>query len=412
MKKIKLKNGITVILKINKNTPRTALSFYLSLENYEKRAGIYDLLNRLFLQGTKTRSAEDIANETEANAIDLYSEMKADYIRFKGVCLNEDFALMLDLLQDIMLNSTLDDFDKEVIKLKGEIEAELESPKARAYDNFYRNIYENHPYGCTSSKITENLDKITIEDVKEVYPEILNTSEKIISVVGDFDENKVVEMLEKSFGDLTVNNDFNCKIPVPELKEDKLVCIEKNDAKQAQIIEGWIFPTYNEKEYATINIINSILGASGLSSRLFLELREKQGLAYTVRSSYEPKRKSAVFSIYIGTDPKNIKTAIEGFKKEIDKIMTVPVSEKELEDAKNSVIGKRAFYRETNMLEASLSALYECQKLGCDYEDKYIEQLKNVTSQDVIECCRKYFSKPKILTVLAPKSNLDEFKML
>lgn len=412
MKKIKLSNGITVVLKFNKNTPRIALSFYLSLENQEKRAGIYDLLNRLFLQGTKTRTAEDIAKETEENAIDLYSEMKADYIRFKGVCLNEDFGLMLNLLQDIMMNSTLEDFDKEVIKLKGEIEAELESPKARAYDNFYKNIYENHPYGCTSSKIIENIDNITIEDVKAAYPEILQTSEKIISVVGDFDEKKVVEMLEKSFGQLSSNPKFNCKIPVPKLEKDKLVCIEKNDAKQAQIIEGWIFPTYNSKEYATINIINSILGASGLSSRLFLELREKRGLAYTVRSSYEPKRKSAIFSIYIGTDPKNIRTAVEGFKKEIDKIMTIPVSEDELQDAKNSVIGKRAFYFETNMLEASLAGLYECQNLGCDYEEKYIEQLKNVTSQDIIEFCKKYFSKPKILTILAPKNCLDKFKML
>lgn len=410
MKKIKLSNGITVILKQNKNTPRTAVTFYLSLENYEKIPGVYDILNRLFLQGTKNRTSEELSKETDENAIDLYSEMKADYIRFKGACLNEDVEHMLDILQDIILNSTLNDFDKEVIKLKGEIEAELESPKSKTYDYFYKNIYENHPYGCSSSKITEHIDEITKKDIKEAYRDIIKTSKKIISVVGDFDEKTIIGLLEKHFKSLKDNKDFECKIPKPKIKKDKLICIEKDDAKQAQIIEGWLFPTYRTKYYATICVINSILGSSGLSSRLFLELREKQGLAYTVRSSFEPKRKGAVFSIYIGTEPKNIKTAIDGFKKEIEKIMTIPVSEKELEDAKNSVIGKRAFYSETNMLEASYTGLYECQNLGHDYEDKLIKALKKVTAEDILNCAKKYFSAPKVLTVLAPKKYIDEAK--
>ena len=410
MKKIKLSSGITVILKENKNTPRTAVTFYFSLENYEKISGIYDILNRLFLQGTKNRTSEELSKETEENAIDLYSEMKADYIRFKGVCLNEDVEHMLDILQDIILNSTFEDFDKEVIKLKGEIEAELESPKSKACDYFYKNIYENHPYGCTSSKITEHLDEIKKKDVKAAYKDIIKTSKKIISVAGDFDEKTIIGLLEKHFKSLKDNKDFDCKIQKIKIKEDKLVCIEKDDAKQAQIIEGWLFPTYRTKHYATICVINSILGSSGLSSRLFLELREKQGLAYTVRSSYEPKRKSAVFSIYIGTEPKNIKTAIDGFKKEIEKIMTIPVPEKELEDAKNSVIGKRAFYTETNMLDSSYAGLYECQNLGYNYEEKLIKAVKKVTSEDVLNCAKRHFSRPKVLTVLAPKKYLDDVR--
>ena len=161
MNKTFLSNGITVISQVNKNTPRTAVTFYLCLDKPEEKAGVNVLLNRLFLQGTKKRSAEEIANETEENAIDLYSEMKTDYLRFKGLCLNEDFDYMLELMQDIMLNSTLESFDKEVIKMKGEIQAELDSPKAKAYDNFYKTLFENHPYGHTSTKILENIDNIT-----------------------------------------------------------------------------------------------------------------------------------------------------------------------------------------------------------------------------------------------------------
>lgn len=410
MNKTTLSNGITVITQINKNTPRTAVTFYLCLENPEEKAGTYALLNSLFLQGTEKRTSEEIANETEENAIELYSEFKSDYIRFKGLSLNEDFEHMIELLEDIMLHSTLNEFNKEVIKLKGEINADLDSPKTKAYAEYYKALYKNHPYGNTILKIQEDIDNITKEDIKKTYENMLSSSRKIISVVGDFDEDKLLKLLEKYFGNIENNNNYICKTPEITIEKDELVCIEKDDAKQAQILEGWIFPTYTDKEYASICLMNSILGSSGLSSRLFLELREKQGLAYTVRSIYEPKTKSASFTIYIGTEPKNIKTAIDGFKSEIEKIKTIPVGNEELNDAKNNIIGKRGFYFETNALISSVTGMYEAQNLGCDYEEKFIETIKNVTAKDIQDCAQKYFSKPKVLTILAPTEFINPVK--
>ncbi|MGN0014133.1 MAG: M16 family metallopeptidase [Candidatus Gastranaerophilaceae bacterium] len=410
MKKTQLNNGITIISKINKNTPRIAVTFYLCLDKPETKAGVNVLLNRLFLQGTEKRTAEEIAEETEENAIELYSEMKADYLRFKGLCLNEDFDCMLELMEDIMLHSTLNSFDKEIIKMKGEIQAELDSPKTKAYDMFYKTLFENHPYGNTYTKILDNIDDIEKSEVEEAYKEIIQNSKKIISVSGDFEEEKLIELLERHFGKMTNNNCYTNKTPFVEIKQDTLKCIEKNDAKQAQILEGWIFPTYTDKEYATISVLNSILGSNGLSSRLFLELREKQGLAYTVRSIYEPRTKCASFTIYIGTEPKNIKTAIDGFKAEIEKIKNIPVGEQELYDAKNSVIGKRGFYFETNALESSVIGMYEAQSLGYNYEEKFIQAIKNVTSEDIQKCAQTYFSQPKVLIVLAPSEQIEPIK--
>lgn len=410
MEKIQLNNGITVILNDNKNTPRAAVTFYLCLENYEKKAGTSVILNRLFLQGTEKRSAEEIAKETEENAIELYSEIKADYLRFKGLCLNEDFDYMLELMEDVMLHSTLKDFDKEIVKLKGEIGAELDSPKTKANDTYYKTLFENHPYGNTYTKILYEIDDIKKEEVEALYKDILATSKKIISVAGDFDKEKLLSVLEKHFGKMVQNNNFKSNIPEVKLEKDKLAIVEKDDAKQAQILEGWLCPTYTDKEYATVCLMNSILGSSGLSSRLFLELREKQGLAYTVRTVFEPKAKCGTFSIYIGTEPKNIKTAIDGFKVEIEKIMTIPVGEEELNYAKNNVIGKRGFYFETNALISSVTGMYELQGLGCDYEEKFINSIRNVTSDDILNCAKKYFSQPKVLTVLAPEKFITPVK--
>lgn len=410
MQKTYLTNDIPVVVKTNKNTPRIALSFYFTINNPEKKAGIYTILNRLFMQGTKNRTSEQLAKELDENAIEIYSEMKHDFIRFKLLCLNEDFNLALEILEDIIQNSHFELFDKEVAKLKGEIEAELDSPKTKALDNYYRKLFEGHYYGNTYTKIMEEIDSIDREDIISAYNDIINFSSKNICTVGDIETAKAVEILENHFSNLPTNikNDGNLNSPI--LNKNKVSVIEKEDASQAQIIQGWIFPDLHSKHYPAIILINTILGSSGLSSRLFLELREKQGLAYVVRSSYEAFKYSASFSVYIATEPQNIEVSLLGFTKEIEKIKNEPVSDDELEAAKNNIIGKRQFFTETNILQASLIGLYESENLGYDYEEKLIQSIKDLTKEEINEVAKTYFNKPNVLSVLAPKKYLSLLK--
>ena len=407
MKKVILENNIPLVLKQNKNTPRMALCFYFKIENPEKKAGLYTVLNRLFLQGTKNRTAQQLANELDENAIDCYSEMKQDFIRFKLQCLNEDFEKGIEILADIIKNSTFEDFNKEVIKLKGEIPAEMDEPKSKAMDAFYKNIFKNHPYGHTYTKILEDIDDITPQDVRDAYKDLLSNSPKVISLVGDFDENNVIELLKKHFSEIKNTSDFSSKIETPVLTETQIVKVEKDDAAQAQIIQGWHVPTIFDKDYPAIMVMNTMLGSSGLSSRLFLELRDKKGLAYVVRSSYEIYDKAALFNVYIATEPKNIKTSLEGFKIELDKIKNIPVTEQELANAKNNLIGKRQFFSETNLQQSSLMAFYEDKGLGADYEEKLIEQINHVTADDIQRVANLCIKEPYVLTVLAPKEYLN-----
>lgn len=407
MNKLILDNNIPVILKQNKNTPRIAMCLYCKIEEPEAKAGLYTVLNRLFLQGTVRRTAEVLAQDLDENAIDCYSEMKQDFIRFKLQCLNEDFEKGLEILEDIIKNSTLDDFDKEIIKLKGEIQAELDEPKAKALDGFLKNIYKNHPYGHTYTKILEDIDSITIDEVRIAYKNLLENSSKVISLVGDINPDKAESLLKKYFNDLSQFN-TSSKIPMAELNNSATIKIEKNDASQAQIIQGWHVPTIYSADYAPLMVMNTLLGASGLSSRLFLELRDKKGLAYVVRSNYETHEKGALFTVYIATEPKNIKTSLEGFKIELDKIKNTPVSKQELENAKNNLIGKRQFFTETNLQQASLIAYYVDKGLGADFEDKLIELIKQVTVEDISNVANRYIKEPFVLTVLAPKEYLEE----
>ena len=398
----KLNNNIEVFYKQNKNTPRIALCFNLKPENSNFGAGVETILARLFMQGTKNRTAEELASELDSYAIEFSAETRADYFRFKFVCLNEDFEKAVEILSDVLMNSTFVDFDKEVIKTEGEIVAELDSPRVKISDKYYSEMFINHKYGYTSSKVLENLKNVKKEDIISAYENLMLNSKKNIAVVGDLDYDKIISILNKYLVNLSSSKDFVSKSTIKLPKTNKYAEIIKPDANQAHIIQGWITETCGSKDYYSLLLLNIILGASGLSSRLFLELRDKKGLAYVVRSSYETFEQCADFYIYIATEPKNIEVSLAGFKEEIVKIKTVPVSDSELENAKNNLIGKWAFTQETNENQAMLYANYGILGLGYDFNEKAKHIVKTVTKDDIKDCANKYFGDNYVLTVLKP----------
>lgn len=404
-----LSNGIKVITRKNTNTPRTSLNLFMtSGTKYENLAGTANLASRLLLQGTETKSSEDLANELDSNAIEMNIEAKQDYLRARALFLNEDLDEVLDIFEDVLKYSTFKNIEKEAQKFEGEIKLDLDSPKTQAFDNLLKNIYPKHPYGYTHTKILEDLNKINIETIKEFYIEnSFNPEKMVISVVGDIEPDSIIKALNHKFGNLpkVINGKFEKNIS--EIKENKLVTIAREDSAQAQIIQGWLAPSISEEDYPVIILLNTILGASGLSSRLFVELRDKKGLAYTVRSSYEPLLDSGLFTIYIGTAPENIKTCLEGFEAEIKKLKEEPVPEKELNDAKNNYLGKRAFFHETNSQQAYYLGFYEAMGLGPDFDDAITEKIKKVTSQEILDAANKYFSKNSVMSILAPQKYLD-----
>lgn len=402
MRELTLKNGIQVCLKRNENTPRIALSLNFSINKSEKFAGEYVLMNRLLMKGTEKYSSEELAAILDENAIELCTEMKHDYLRFRFVALNEDFELALSIMSDIIQNSTFEEFEKERTKLKGELLAELDSARVKISDLFTKTIYNNHFYGHSLTKILEEIDRVSLDDVKNAYAEIFKSSKKVMALVGDFDFSTAENLLNKYLGNLCESVDVISEISTPNLIKKQYVELIKDDAQQAQIIQGWIVPNIGTEDYVRLMLLNIILGASGLSSRLFLELREKKGLAYTVRTSYENRIKAAIFSIYIGTEPGNINTSIEGFKEEIEKIKNILVSKEELQNAKNNIIGKQQFIAETNSQQANLMAYYAISGKSFNYQDEVVASLSKVTSEDLKDCAGKCFTDNYVLAVLKP----------
>jgi predicted Zn-dependent peptidase len=252
------------------------------------------------------------------------------------------------------------------------------------------------------TKILENIDTITKEEIVEAYQYILNNSKKALAVIGALEKSEILPQIEDKFGTIPPSIDGHFNIEQPKLTEKKEGIQVKSDLNQAHIAKGWQVPTYGEADYPALILLNVILGASGLSSRLFLELRDKKGLAYVVRSSYETFRLAGNFMIYIATEPNNIEVSLKGFDEEIEKIRTIPVSEDELNDAKNNILGKYSFLEETNIQQACSFAKYGVLGFGFDYLSSVKESIKNVTSEQVLECAKKYFNETSVLSIIKP----------
>ena len=191
------------------------------------------------------------------------------------------------------------------------------------------------------------------------------------------------------------------------IEKDEIIWISKNDASQAQILQGWLIDSFNSPLCAKYAVMNNILGSSGLSSRLFVNLRDKQGLAYTVRSQYDTMLHSAIFNMYIGTTPKNIQKSLNGFKEELEKLANTPITDEELKGAKENISGRLKYFTQNNSQIAAVNGYNFMMGLGLSYNELFLDDVNNVTKEDVCNMARNLLSMPKLITIVAP----DEYKL-
>lgn len=407
------KDGIDIILKNTKDTPRTAVCLFFSIDEPEKYAGVYSLFAKLLLKGTKTRTAEEIAEIIEANGIETSVKCKRDYLKISTLFLNEDFDLALDVIADIVQNSTFDEFEKEVFKFRGELVSDLDSPQLKAFDAFIDGIFENHYYGNSYARVLNDLDKIQKQDIIKVLDLVMN-AKKVISIAGDFeDEDKVVDYFVKNFAFMKSGNSIPKIADINEYRgiegKDRIIKIAKNDAKQAQIFQGRIVSRRCSEDYPKLCVLNNILGSSGLSSRFFVELRDKQGLAYTVRSALDYARNAALMYFYIGTEPKNIEKSLNGFKTEVQRIIDTPPSDVELLGGKENILGRLEYFSQTNIQLASTYGSDYITDCGLDFQERFKEKLVEVTMEDVSNMAKKYLQNPSVISILAPDEDLKQY---
>ena len=403
--KYELSNGATLLLTPNQVNDIIAISiFSKGGEFIEKIPGTADLTSSVLTKGTKKYSSIDFAKTLEDNGIKIVPSVKPDSFMITVLTTKNEYEKTLELLNEVINNATLDDYEIEKSRTDklNAIKKSKDIPLNIAIDNYKNYIFENTPYSISNSKLEKTLPQIQFDDVRNYYSKAFYPKNVVISINGNIDKDKTIDEFTKIFNNKKGEKFDYSKYSIPSLKEGKKISTSIKDLKTDWIFMGWqTSGLLNKKEYATLEVIDSLLG-SGMSSRLFKNLRDKDGLAYQLGSQYAPNVLKGSFIVYIGTNPQNLDYATKRLQEEVFRLKTEFVGTKELQEAKDKLLGHYIIGQETNLDKATTIGWFETSGRGYQFDDEYAKLINSVTESDIIEVANKYFNNNYVLSIVKP----------
>lgn len=399
----KMSNGLTVLSTSNKVNDIIAISIFSKGGSLtEKIAGTSKLTAAVLTKGTKKYSNIEFAKFLEDNGIKLVPSANSDSFAITVLTTKNELDKTLDILNEVINNALLDDYEIEKSRrdILNAIKKSKDIPINLAIDNYKTLIFENSPYSYSNKVMEKSLPNISSDDVKDYYNNLFSPKNTIISINGNINEQDTLDKLAKIFENKKENNFAYSNFSIPDLKVQKKSTTQIKDLKTDWIIMGWqTSGLLNYKDYATLQVIDSLLG-TGMSSRLFKNLRDRDGLAYQLGSQYSPNILKGSFIVYIGTNPENLDYAIKSLKNEVFRLKKEFVGSKELQEAKDKLLGHYIIGQETNLDKATTIGWFEASGRGYNFEDKYFKLINSVTESDIIEVANKYFTENYILSVV------------
>ena len=407
-KKYELSNGADLLITPNDVNEIVAISIWAKGGTFlDKIPGTSVLTADVMMKGTRKYSSVELARFLEDNGIKISPSVRADAFTIDVLTTTGEYDRTIEILNEIVNNATFDDYEIEKARSEklNKIKRNRDIPLQVAIENYKSLIFEGSPYSYTAKIFEKTYPKIGHEEIVEYYNKIFTPQNVVISVNGDVDSEKVINDFTKIFenkkgetfnyknyaqiiGRMTSQKD--CIKIMPETKTD------------------WIFIAWqttgveNKKDYAALQVMDSLLG-SGMSSRLFKNIRDQEGLAYQLGSSYVPNVLKGSFVVYIGTNPQSMEKAKSLLIKEVFRLKKEFVTSKELKEAKDKLIGNYIISLETNLEKASSLGWYEVSGRGYAYTDEYIKLINSVTESDIIEAANKYFNDNYVLSIVKPQ---------
>ena len=403
--KYHLSDGATMLYTPNSSNDIIAISIYAKGgQLLDKIAGTANLTAATMMKGTKNYTSLELSQVLEDNGIKIVPSVGADAFSITVLTTKDEYDKTMELLNEVVNNAIFDDYEIEKVKSDklSAIKTNKDVPIKQAIEEYRDMIYKNTPYSISSKVLEKNIQNIKKSDIIEYYNKIFNPKNIVISINGNIDKDKTIQDLNKIFEPKADSQTFDYKTydsKIPRITAPRTNTI-KMPTETAWILLGWQTDgVLSEKDYATLQVIDSILG-TGMSSRLFKALREQEGLAYQLGTGYSPNVLRGSFMMYIGTNPATLEKSKQGLFSEIEKLKTEYVGDKELKDAKEKLIGNYVIGLETNLDKASNTGWYEASTRGYEFKEKYVDLINSVTDADIIEVANKYFNDNYIMSIV------------
>lgn len=409
---ITLKNGLVVLVTENQTADIVAARIFIdagSRHELPHQSGSSHLVAALLSKGTVTRTAQEIAEQAESVGAGLSISSTPDYCLVNIKTVSSDFADLLKLAADLIQFPTFPEAElalERKLTLQA-IRARQEQPKAIALHQLRQSIYRNHPYGQTGLGTLETVTKLTRIELCQFHYQYFRPETAVLSIAGNITLDQAIALIEPLFSSWEIPS-----TPAPPplnlaLEHTPVQAVQIQATQQSIVMLGYPAPAIQGIDYCALKVLCTYL-CSGLSSRLFTELREKRGLAYEVSGFYPARLHASHFVTYLGTASENTVLALSLLKAELQRLSNQVLSDTEVSATKSKLLGQYALGKQTNHQIAYLYGLYKFLQLPEDYDQGFVQSIQAITPTQLHQAALKHLREP-FISIVGPEAAVSCF---
>jgi predicted Zn-dependent peptidase len=407
----KLPNGLTVITEQMQHIRSASIGIWLQTGSRDEEPewnGISHFIEHMVFKGTKHRTAEEIARQVDSIGGNMDAFTAKECICFNVKVLDEHVPTALDILSDLVLNPVFDtgDITRERGVIMEEIKMDEDNPDYLVHEIFTQNFWKDHPLGKPILGTKETVKRFERKLILDAYEHRFAPGNIIVSAAGNLDHDQFVQLVTKHFEHMKpMQNGFHSSTPKVV---SRITLRNKKALEQVQLCIGVpAHPIAHEKRHAGY-ILNTLLGG-GMSSRLFQNIRERQGLAYSIYSDMNPYRDTGCLAVYAGTSLASASKVVTSVVQEFRKLKTEPVSDEELKRSKAQLKGSLMLSLESSTSRMSNLARQEMYFDRFYDLDELIARIEAVTAEDLTTLANDFFKTESV--AVTALGNLNGLKL-
>jgi predicted Zn-dependent peptidase len=403
-----LANGLTVLTETMPHVRSVALGVWIrrgSRHEQKSESGLAHFLEHMVFKGTERRSQAEIAQEMDEIGGQTDAFTSHEYAGFHAKVLDEHVVRAVDLLSDIVSRPRFDDeeIERERKVILDEMKSVEDTPDDVVHDLFTEAFWPDHGLGRPVLGRVETVSSFTRKDLVGFFKRMYAPSNLIVSAAGNLEEEQILDLVRERFSSLSTPPDGIANV-APRVSPT--IQLQEKDLELAHLVVGSEAPPQASPRRHAAYVLNAVLGGN-LSSRLFQVIREEHALAYAVFSSLSAYQDTGQFSIYAGTEARNVPLVLDLVLAELRRIKSQPVEETELQRAKSHLRGSILMGLESTSARMSQLARQEMYFGRYVSADEVISGIDAVSSSEVLELAAEMFGRgPLAMTVLGRLEHL------
>src|SRR5881397_3128077 len=406
IQKFELSNGLRLLVREDPRLPIVAMGAVFRgglLAETPQTNGVTRLMAKVLLKGTKTRTAEQIANEIEAVGGSISGEAGNNTFNVSLGVTEPDVKLGVELLSDVLLNATMP--EKAIAREKeiqiAAIQQEEEQLTAVARNIMRQALFPQHPFALRANGSVESVQRLTQKDLLAFRDRYVVAKNGVIFVFGDVKAADVKQLFEKALGGMKPGELALSDVHPATPLSGTAAVESRKDKAQGVIMVGFRGASVSSPDRTVLDLIDE--ASSDLGSRFFVRIREQMGLAYYVGANQMQGLVPGLFAFYLGTDPQKIEPVKTALLDEIHKLANDGLTSEELARAKKKLIGQQEIANQSNDSFGYQCALDEIYGLGFNYYKSLEHGVEAVSLDDIKRVAAKYFrDQPYVLATVRP----------